>query len=218
MLIFGVALTMLGLVFKGPALYLFGASDITFPYADNYLTIYLSGSIFVMIGLGMNYFISAQGFAKESMFTVLIGAALNIALDPVFIFALDMGVQGAALATVLSQMVSAVWCMGFLLSKRSLLKLRWKSLRLRWGFIKRICALGFSSFTMQVTESAVQIVSNASLQIYGGDIYVGVMTVVNSIKQVLMMPLQASPRAPSPSSALITARKSTAASPRAASP
>lgn len=190
LLIFGVALTMLGLVFKGPALYLFGASDITFPYADNYLTIYLSGSIFVMIGLGMNYFISAQGFAKESMFTVLIGAALNIALDPVFIFALDMGVQGAALATVLSQMVSAVWCMGFLLSKRSLLKLRWKSLRLRWGFVKRICALGFSSFTMQVTESAVQIVSNASLQAYGGDIYVGVMTVVNSIKQVLMMPLQ----------------------------
>ncbi len=189
LVIFGVALTAVCLLIKGEALYWFGASEDTFAYADSYLTIYASGSILVMMTLGMNSFISAQGFARVSMLTVLIGAVLNLALDPLFIFVLNMGVEGAALATVLSQAVSAAWVLWFLMSRRSLLRLRLAAMRPDGAIIRRVLGLGMSSFIMSVNDSLVAIVCNASLQRTGGDVYVGVMTVVSSLRQVLTMPI-----------------------------
>lgn len=190
LLLFGAGLTALGLAFRRPILYLFGASDLTFPYANDYLTIYLLGTPFVMIGLGMNPFINAQGFSRMGMMTVALGAAVNIVLDPIFIFALDMGVRGAALATVLAQGCSALWVLKFLTGRRALLRLRWNTLRLQAARVRRILALGTSGFVMSMTNSLVQVLCNASLQHYGGDLYVGVMTVINSIREVVSMPVQ----------------------------
>ncbi len=190
LLLFGAGLTALGLAFRRPILYLFGASDLTFPYANDYLTIYLLGTLFVMIGLGMNPFINAQGFSRMGMMTVALGAAVNIVLDPIFIFALDMGVRGAALATVLAQGCSALWVLKFLTGRRALLQLRWNTLRLQAARVRRILALGTSGFVMSMTNSLVQVLCNASLQHYGGDLYVGVMTVINSIREVVSMPVQ----------------------------
>ncbi|MDD3253846.1 MAG: MATE family efflux transporter [Lachnospiraceae bacterium] len=190
MLIFGVCLTVLGLALKRPMLYLFGASDQTFPYADSYVSIYLLGSIFVMIGLGMNSFINAQGFGRIGMMTVLLGAVANILLDPLFIFVLNMGVQGAALATIISQGLSALWIFRFLTGPKTILKLRLSCMKLEKNRVKSIIALGFSGFTMGITNSLVQIVCNASLQAFGGDLYVGVMTVINSVREVVSMPVQ----------------------------
>lgn len=190
LLLFGAGLTALGLAFRRPILYLFGASDLTFPYANDYLTIYLLGTLFVMIGLGMNPFINAQGFSRMGMMTVALGAAVNIVLDPIFIFALDMGVRGAALATVLAQGCSALWVLKFLTGRRALLRLRWNTLRLQAARVRRILALGASGFAMSMTNSLVQVLCNASLQHYGGDLYVGVMTVINSIREVVSMPVQ----------------------------
>ena len=190
LLLFGVALTVFCLAFRRPILYLFGASDLTFPYANDYLTIYLLGTLFVMIGLGMNPFINAQGFSRMGMMTVALGAAVNIVLDPIFIFALDMGVRGAALATVLAQGCSALWVLKFLTGRRALLRLRWNTLRLQAARVRRILALGTSGFVMSMTNSLVQVLCNASLQHYGGDLYVGVMTVINSIQEVVSMPVQ----------------------------
>lgn len=185
----GAVLTVFCLLLKKPLLYLFGASADTFPYADAYLTIYLCGSVFVMVGLGMNSFINAQGFAKMGMLTILIGAILNITLDPLFIFVLKMGVRGAALATVLSQLVSACWVLRFLTGKRAIFRLRREAMRLNWQTVKDIVALGMSGFIMAVTNGLVQIVCNATLQRWGGDIYVGVMTVLNSVREVLTLPV-----------------------------
>lgn len=190
LLLFGAGLTALGLAFRRPILYLFGASDLTFPYANDYLTIYLLGTLFVMIGLGMNPFINAQGFSRMGMMTVALGAAVNIVLDPIFIFALDMGVRGAALATVLAQGCSALWVLKFLTGRRALLRLRWNTLRLQAARVRRILALGASGFAMSMTNSLVQVLCNASLQHYGGDLYVGVMTVINSIREVVSMLVQ----------------------------
>ena len=190
LLLFGAGLTALGLAFRRPILYLFGASDLTFPYANDYLTIYLLGTLFVMIGLGMNPFINAQGFSRMGMMTVALGAAVNIVLEPIFIFALDMGVRGAALATVLAQGCSALWVLKFLTGRRALLQLRWNTLRLQAARVRRILALGTSGFVMSMTNSLVQVLCNASLQHYGGDLYVGVMTVINSIREVVSMPVQ----------------------------
>lgn len=189
LVICGSLLTVTGLLAKGKLLYLFGASEATYYYADSYISIYLLGSIFVMISLGMNGFINSQGFGKIGMTTVIIGAAANIILDPVFIFVLNMGVKGAALATVISQGISAFWVLGFLTSKRAILTLSKKSLMPDAGIIKSITALGLSGFVMSVTTSLVQIVCNANLKLYGGDIYVGVMTVINSVREVLNMPV-----------------------------
>lgn len=186
----GIALTILGLIFKKPLLYAFGASDVTWPYANRYITIYLLGSVFVMVGLGMNSFINAQGFGRVGMFSVLIGAIVNIILDPIFIFLLGMGVQGAALATIIAQGVSAVWVLHFLTSDKAILHLSLRPKRLEGAIIKRICGLGLSGFTMACTNSAVQIACNASLQAFGGDLYVGVMTVLNSIREIVFMPVQ----------------------------
>lgn len=190
LLMFGLGLTVLGLIFKRPMLYLFGASDQTFPYADSYVSIYLLGSTFVMVGLGMNSFINSQGFGRVGMMTVLLGAVTNIILDPVFIFVFDMGVQGAALATVISQGLSAGWIVWFLTGKKTILKLRMSCMRLKKERVKQIVALGFSGFTMAITNSLVQIMCNATLQQYGGDLYVGVMTVINSVREVVTMPVQ----------------------------
>lgn len=190
LVVFGVFLTMLGLLFKKPLLYAFGASDSTYPFADAYITIYLLGSIFVMVGLGMNSFINSQRFGKVGMCTVLLGAVANIILDPIFIFGLGMGVRGAALATIISQFFSAVWIVRFLTGKRTILRLRLSCLRPQWKRIRAIVGLGMSGFTMAITNCTVQIVCNATLQTFGGDLYVGVMTVINSLREVASMPVQ----------------------------
>ena len=185
----GLALMAVILLFKKPLLYAFGASDITFPYADGYITIYLCGSLFVMVGLGMNNFINAQGFGRKGMMTVLLGAVVNIALDPLFIFVLNLGVQGAAIATVIAQFVSALWAVSFLRGRKAVIRLERSAMRLQWRLVGRICALGFSGFIMAVTNSAVQIVCNSTLQLFGGDLYVGVMTVLNSVREVVSTPI-----------------------------
>ena len=190
LLLFGVGLTALCLLFRRPILYLFGASDATFPYANGYLTIYLLGTLFVMISLGMNPFINAQGFSRMGMVTVAVGAVVNIVLDPIFIFALDMGVRGAALATVISQGCSAAWVLRFLTGQRALLRLKLSAMRLHPDRVRRILTLGTSGFVMSMTNSLVQVLCNATLQSCGGDLYVGVMTVVNSIREVISMPVQ----------------------------
>ncbi len=174
-------------VFSRPILYLFGASDDTYPYAAEYLRIYIWGTVFAMLGLGMNHFINAQGFARIGMLTVAIGAVINIILDPIFIFALDMGISGAALATVISQAVSACWAMGFLLSSRSILDFKLSNMRLRAEQVKPILALGITGFTMSITNALVQVSCNSQLQRYGGDIYVGAMTVINSVRELTLM-------------------------------
>ncbi len=189
LVISGIILTVLGLVFKKPMLYLFGASDNTYPFADQYISIYLLGNIFVMMGLGMNSFINSQGFGTIGMITVVVGAAANIVLDPIFIFALDMGVRGAALATIISQFLSAFWIVLFLRGKKTILRLKFSAFRLKKHRVQAITALGMSGFTMSITNSLVQIMYNSSLQRYGGDLYVGIMTVINSVREVISMPV-----------------------------
>lgn len=189
LLLFGGALTAIGLLFRRPILYLFGASDLTFPYAEAYLSIYLCGTVFVMIGLGMNPFINAQGFGRMGMMTVALGAVVNLVLDPIFIFGFHMGVRGAAFATVLSQLCSAVWVLCFLTGKRAILRLKRERLSLCWSRVKRILSLGASGFVMSLTNSLVQILCNATLQRTGGELYVGVMTVINSVREVITMPV-----------------------------
>ena len=189
LLILGGAATAFFLALKGPILYLFGASPDTFPHADGYLTIYLLGTLFVMISLGMNPFINAQGFGRTGMMTVLLGAAVNLILDPVLIFGFHMGVRGAALATVISQALSAAWVLAFLTGKRAILRLRRENLRLEAGRTRRIVSLGLSGFFVNLTTSLVQVVCNATLQRCGGDTYVGVMTIINSIREVFIMPV-----------------------------
>ncbi|WP_300298412.1 MATE family efflux transporter [uncultured Intestinimonas sp.] len=189
LLILGVAATVFFLAVRRPMLYLFGASDDTFPYADAYLTIYLLGTVFVMIGLGMNPFINSQGFAKTGMLTVGLGAVVNIVLDPIFIFVFDMGVVGAALATIIAQACSAVWVLVFLTGKKAILHLRLSRMRLSAARVKRILSLGLAGFFVNLTNSLVQVVCNATLQTWGGDLYVGVMTIINSIREVVLMPV-----------------------------
>lgn len=189
LLISGAVLMAVCLLFKEPLLYLFGASEATYPYADQYITVYICGTLFVMTSLGMNNFINAQGFGKTGMLTVLLGAVMNIILDPVFIFGLGMGVRGAAAATILSQGASALWVFRFLTGKKALLKLTGKSMKLEAGLVKEITLLGTSGFVMSVTNGTVQIVCNAVLARHGGDLYVGIMTVINSVREIITMPV-----------------------------
>ncbi|MCU6748572.1 MATE family efflux transporter [Faecalicatena acetigenes] len=189
LLVCGGILMVSGLLFKRPLLYLFGASDATFPYADAYLTIYLLGTIFVMISLGMNNFINSQGFGKTGMFTVLLGAVFNIILDPVLIFGFHMGVRGAAVATVISQGASALWVLKFLTGKKAILKLSRDAMRIDVKLVKEIVLLGAAGFIMYITNGTVQIVCNAMLSRYGGDVYVGIMTVINSVREIITMPV-----------------------------
>ena len=189
-LIFAVILTIIVMIFKEPILYLFGASENTIQYSLEYMNVYVWGTIFVMISLGLNAFITTQGFSKISMFNVIIGAAINIALDPLFIFGFNLGVKGAAIATIISQAISAFLVIRFLLSKKSILKISLKDLKIDIKIILSIIALGLSPFIMQVTESIISICFNTSLLKYGGDIAVGTMTILSSLMQFAMFPLQ----------------------------
>ena len=184
LLILGVLLTAGCLVFKRPLLYLFGASGETIGYADDFMTIYVLGTLAVMISLGMNPFINSQGFGRFGMLTVALGAVINIGLDPLFIFVFRLGVRGAAIANVLSQTCSAIWVLQFLTGKKTILKLRPQYLRLKARNAGRILALGVSGFVMSLTNSLVQIVCNKTLLMYGGDMYVSVMTVINAIRDL----------------------------------
>lgn len=176
-------------LFRRPVLYLFGASDASYVYADAYLRIYLFGTSFSMLATGLNGFINAQGFPRMGMLTTLIGAVLNLVLDPIFIFALNMGVSGAALATVLSQMVSCAWVLRFLTGKRALHTIKRQNLKVDWKLAGEITALGMSGFIMQGTNCLVQVVCNATLKTFGGDLYVGIMTVLNSVREILALPV-----------------------------
>ena len=189
LVLFGILVPLICFLIQKPVLYLFGASDATYPYAREYITIYLSGSLPVMLTLGLNPFLNAQGFTRTGMMTVLIGAVCNILLDPLFIFVFGMGVRGAAIATVISQTVSAVWVIAFLLGKKNLIRVRKQFLRLQGDVSMRIMGLGVSTFIMNLTEAAISAVFNASLSRFGGDIYVTVMTVATSVSQLVFMPL-----------------------------
>lgn len=189
LVLFGILVPLICFLIQKPVLYLFGASDATYPYAREYITIYLSGSLPVMLTLGLNPFLNAQGFTRTGMMTVLIGAVCNIVLDPLFIFVFGMGVRGAAIATVISQTVSAVWVIAFLLGKKNLIRVRKRFLRLQGDVSMRIMGLGVSTFIMNLTEAAISAVFNASLSRFGGDIYVTVMTVTTSVSQLVFMPL-----------------------------
>ena len=184
-----VTLTLLMLFFAEPFLLTFGASENTIGYAMDYMQIYMFGTVFVQMSLGLNAFITAQGFAKISMKTTLIGAVTNIILDPIFIFLLGMGVRGAALATVLSQLLSAAWVLRFLTGKQTILKLQKKNLRLQAKTILPCVLLGLSPFVMQSTESILNICFNSSLLKYGGDTAVGAMTILGSVMQFSILPL-----------------------------
>ena len=185
-----VIVTVLFLAVKEPMLLLFGATENTLGYASDYLTIYLLGSIFVELSLGLNYFITAQGFSTVSMATVLIGAVTNIVLDPIFIFGFGMGVRGAALATIIAQGVSAAWVVRFLVGKRTRLRIQRRFLRIDFKVLSPVLALGVSPFIMQSTESLVNIAFNTSLKAYGGDPAVGAMTICSSIMQVFFLLFQ----------------------------
>lgn len=190
LVIVSVILTIIVLLFKEPLLYLFGASEHTISYAENYMTIYAIGTIFVQLTLGMNAYISAQGFSTISMMTVIIGAVSNIILDPIFIFGFHMGVRGAAIATVLSQALSAAWALRFLCGKNTILRIRKKNLKIKPSVLLPCVALGVAPFAMQATESVLVLCFNSSLLKYGGDVAVGAMTILSSVMQFAMLPLQ----------------------------
>ena len=197
LLLLGAALTVFFYLFHEPILYLVGGSPETVYHAKSYLLIYLAGTIPVMISLGMNPFINSQGFGRIGMMTTLLGAVVNLILDPVFIFALNMGVRGAALATVIAQTCSAAWVLVFLTGKRALLRLDRESLGLDGPILRRVCGLGLTGFTFSVTNSLVQALGNAQLQTYGalaggsaqGDLYVAAMTAITSVREIVFQPI-----------------------------
>ncbi len=190
LIVFAALLTVAFLTFGEKLLMVFGASEDTIIYALPYMQIYVAGSIFVMISLGLNMFITTQGFTKISMATVLIGAICNIVLDPIFIFAFKMGVQGAAIATIISQCVSAVWVLLFLFGKKTKLRIRKENLLPKAKTILPVLALGISPFIMNATEAVINISFNSSLQKYGGDIAVGAMTICATVFQMAWVPAQ----------------------------
>lgn len=182
-------LTAVGYLFSRPILFAFGASEESYVYANQYLRIYLLGTAFSMITTGMNGYINAQGFPKVGMFSIIIGAVTNIILDPIFIFGFNMGVRGAALATIISQAISAIWVLHFLFGKKVLIPIQFKYIRIRKDITTEIFKLGTSNFIMAGTNCLVQIVCNSTLQSYGGDIYVGIMTVTNSVREIFNLPI-----------------------------
>ncbi|MEF2955481.1 MATE family efflux transporter [Blautia sp.] len=189
-LVISVILTAVLLIWNRDFLLAFGASENTIEYGVSYMNIYSLGTIFVQLTLGMNFFITAQGFAKTGMISVLIGAVANIILDPIFIFGLNMGVRGAALATILSQALSCIWVLSFLFGKKTTLRIRWKNVNLKPELALPTLALGSSVFVMQASESVISICFNSSLLKYGGDVAVGAMTILTSVMQFAMLPLQ----------------------------
>lgn len=189
LLISSVILTVVGYVFCKPILFAFGASEESFVYAKQYLDIYLIGTIFSMSATGLNGYINAQGFPKIGMLSVIIGAVSNIILDPIFIFGLNMGVSGAALATIISQAISAMWVLNFLFGKKAIVPLKLNNIRVNKGRTMEIFKLGTSNFIMHGTNCLVQVACNSTLQTYGGDLYVGIMTVVNSVREIFILPI-----------------------------
>lgn len=190
LLITSVLITAGTLAAKTPVLRLFGASDQTLPYADSYLTIYILGTVFVQITVGMNYYITSQGFAKTAMITTMLGAVLNMALDPVFIFAMNMGVAGAALATVISQLASFVWVLAFLLGKKPTLRIRAENMRPDWRILKQIIILGSAPFFMSASEGVLHVCFNRQVYAYGGDLAVSAMTILFSMFQFVLLPVE----------------------------
>lgn len=189
LLVSGLILMILGYLFIKPVLFAFGASSDSYYYGAAYLRVYLAGTLFAMTATGLNVYISAQGYPRIGMLSTVIGALINIALDPVFIFLLKMGVSGAALATVISQAVSAVWVLRFLTRGDIPVPLMRENIRIDRDITLNICKLGASNFIMQGTNFAVQVVCNATLAKYGGDLYVGIMTVTNSVREVFVLPI-----------------------------
>ena len=181
-------LLAVSLIWKKDILYLFGASDVTYPYADDYLRVYIWGTTAAMLSTGLNGFINASGYPRIGMLTIFIGAAINLVLDPVFIYVMNMGVVGAALATVISQVVSCVWAVSFFLKKNAPYHIRRAYMKPDISLLKEIVPLGFAGFVMQGTNTLVNILCNVTLRTYGGDIYVGVMTVINSVREILSLP------------------------------
>ncbi len=190
LLILGVAIPLLFIPLIEPLLYFFGASDATYVYAQSYVSVYLLGTPFVMVGLGMNPFINSQGFGRIGMLTVTLGAVMNLILDPIFIFVFGLGIRGAALATILAQACAATWVLRFITGKKVPIRLKLSSMKLELHRMKRILGLGLSGFFMGFTNSLVQVVCNKTLFYYGGDLYVGVMTVVNAVREVTSMVVQ----------------------------
>ena len=189
LLVSGLILMILGYLFIKPVLFAFGASSDSYYYGAAYLRVYLAGTLFAMTATGLNVYISAQGYPRIGMLSTVIGALINIALDPVFIFLLKMGVSGAALATVISQAASAVWVLRFLTRGDIPVPLMRENIRIDRDITLNICKLGASNFIMQGTNFAVQVVCNATLAKYGGDLYVGIMTVTNSVREVFVLPI-----------------------------
>lgn len=189
-IIISAVLTAVLLIWHEELLLAFGADRNTIAYAADYMQIYAIGTVFVQLTMGMNAYITAQGFAKQGMLTVLIGAVMNIVLDPLFIYAFDMGVRGAALATIISQGISCAWVLAFLLGKKTVLRLRWKNLFSSPKIVVPCIALGFAPFVMQASESVISICFNTSLREYGGTLAVGAMTILSSVMQFAMLPLQ----------------------------
>ena len=185
-----IVLTVILLAWNRPILLAFGASENTIGYATDYMNIYAIGTIFVQMTLGMNMFITTQGYAKTGMLSVLIGAVINIILDPIFIFAMGMGVKGGALATVISQAVSCIWVISFLCGKKTQLRLKVSNMKLKKSVILPCIALGAATFVMQASESIISVCFNSSLLKYGGDVAVGAMTILTSVMQFAMLPLQ----------------------------
>ena len=188
-LVSSALLMVVGYLFMRPILFAFGASEDSFVYAKAYLDVYLVGTAFSMIATGLNGYINAQGFPRIGMLSIVIGTAANIALDPVFIFALGMGVKGAALATVISQGLSALWVLRFLTGQKAIIPLKRENMAFDGQVVRDIAKLGTANFIMQGTTCLVQIACNATLQQFGGDLYVGVMTVVNSVREIFLLPV-----------------------------
>ena len=189
LIILAIALTIIFQLIKKPFLFMFGASEATYVYAGQYLAIYLCGTIFVMFSAGLNSYITVQGASVTAMCSVLIGAVMNLVLDPIFIFVFHMGVKGAAVATILAQASSAIWILYFLTSEKATLKIKAKNLKLDVDIIARITALGISPFIMGATESLISIVFNSGAQKYGNDLYVGSITILQSCMQMISTPL-----------------------------
>ena len=189
LLLASFVLTVFCYLFRRPILFLFGASEDSYRYANEYLEIFLLGTAFTMLATGMNGFVNAQGFPKVGMVTMILGAALNILLDPLFIYAFNMGVRGAAAATVISQAASAAWVVLFLFGKKPPLRLKKNCFRLKAEYVKEITAMGATSFVMQGSNCLVQVACNNMLQTFGGDLYVGIMTILNSVREVVMLPV-----------------------------
>ena len=189
LVIFTIVLMAVFYLFQKPFLYMFGASDATIGYSLDYISIYLLGTLFVELALGLNPFIISQGRSRIAMISIVIGAVVNIALDPLFIFVFGWGVKGAAIATVLSQAVSAAWNVNFLMGKKSSLRLSFCNIRSDFRIMGQICSLGISPFIMRATESLISIVLNRGLQMYGGDLYVGSLTIMQSVLQLFSAPL-----------------------------